>query len=144
MECAVCKGKVEDFRLVPGDENEDKDAKVNVKDKLEKNRGWETQDIDQDGRSFMDSLLSSPSSGIGMDGLDSAFEFGLGLAGVRASTPKIREDQKSDAPKPRDEKIVRGNNTRRLKRGKEKGEENVVLRIDNVPWVRFLALISTP
>ncbi|KAG5653732.1 hypothetical protein H0H81_010989 [Sphagnurus paluster] len=138
MECAVCRGKVDDFRLVVGDGQTKFDAVTtgqgsdhgssSGKGGREKERkpmlGWGCE-ISGAGRSFMEPLFSSPSSGGVVDGgpslhgLESAFEFGLGLEGVRASTPK------------------RGDSEKRLRergRGKGKGEENVVLRIDNVPW----------
>lgn len=60
-----------------------------------------------------------------MGDLDSAFEFGLGLGDLRASTPKLEQDSSFLS--------VRQSEKRNLR----KGEDNVVLRIDNVPWVRF-------
>ncbi|KAF8067678.1 hypothetical protein FPV67DRAFT_1149641 [Lyophyllum atratum] len=149
MECAVCRGKVADFRLVAGDSQnagapkpeKDKDNKS----KGEKNwdRGWQSQAPNEEmGESFMDPLFSSPGSGVpgdgatGNNGLESAFEFGLGLEGIRASTPK-REERKEMRSHQTDNNAVQGERDKKLRergRGKGKGEENIVLRIDNVPW----------
>ncbi|RDB30252.1 hypothetical protein Hypma_007304 [Hypsizygus marmoreus] len=145
MECAVCRGKVADFKLILGD-NANEDCKGleegNAQDgwlngEKRTTRGWEINDK-HTGKSFMDPLFSSPGSGLSVDGgveaLDSAFEFGLGLSGVRASTPKLREER-IDSQGKQGEKELEGNRKIRERgRGKEKGEENVVLRIDNVPW----------
>ena len=137
MECAVCKGKVADFRLVAGEGNKTPEpTKEGDSMNERKSLSWE----DQEGRSFMDPLFSSPKSGtnveFGQEGLESAFEFGLGLEDIRASTPKVRDERGEDEMK-------QGNVDRETiqipkdrGRGKKKGEENIVLRIDNVPWVR--------
>ncbi|KAL1690811.1 hypothetical protein GGG16DRAFT_54915 [Schizophyllum commune] len=58
------------------------------------------------GKSFFDPLFSSPGSvASGYTGLESAFEMGLSLEATTSSPPRVRKKQ-----------------------------ENVVLRIDNVPW----------
>lgn len=136
MECAVCKGKVADFRLVVGEGNKTPEPTKRGNSMNErKSFSWE----DPEGRSFMDPLFSSPESGTNVefsqDGLESAFEFGLGLEDVRASTPKVREERGKGEVK---EGNVERETTKMPKdrgRGK-KGEDNFVLRIDNVPWVR--------
>ena len=86
---------------------------------------------DMAGKSFMDPLSASPGSSTAYDhenssgsgDLDSAFEFGLDFGELRASTPRM-EHQMQDAQTAGQREIV-------------KGENYVVLRIDNVPWVRF-------
>ncbi|GLB39240.1 putative ring finger [Lyophyllum shimeji] len=141
MECAVCRYKVADFKLVTGEAHtapafkaeSDDDGKTKHQQKSARPCDVTTPD-GQVGKSFMEPLFSSPGSGItgdgqaSINGLESAFEFGLGLDSVRASTPK-REEW--------DRNAIEGENDKKLRergRGKEKGEENVVLRIDNVPW----------
>lgn len=134
MECAVCRKKVADFRLVgsapnPPAEKAEKASVPAVESK--EDNGWEGKG------SFMDPLFSSPGSGV--DALESAFEFGLGLEGARASTPKLRADEG-----PRGDTSGGGENDKERKirergRGRGKAEENVVLRIDNVPWVSSLS-----
>ncbi|KAG6899617.1 hypothetical protein C0993_008697 [Termitomyces sp. T159_Od127] len=125
MECAVCRAKVADFKLVSGDS-----AKIAATTSADERK---TPDGDA-GRSFMDPLFSSPESHNGrVHGLESAFEFGMGIDNARASTPKreehpngFREKTDSDGQ----------NGTVACERGGRKGknDENVVLRIDNVPW----------
>lgn len=134
MECAVCKRGVEDFKLIgttsstgsaaasgdKGREGGDRKGRTplagvdtNVPSGIQKCRDGDGEDMK--GKSFMDPLFSSPGSiGSAATGLKSAFEFS-GTFGddVRASTPK--RDGKRDG-----------------------GGECVVLRIDNVPWVRSL------
>ena len=55
--------------------------------------------------------------------LDSAFEFGLALGEMRASTPKTEQQ------------IDRSRSIVSTGSGVKDLGENVVLRIDNVPWV---------
>jgi len=150
MECAVCRGKVADFKLVVGDSQntdspkaeEDVDGQSKTEKKVGRARNMKTPD-DEIGRSFMDPLFSSPGSAVtgdgaaSVNGLQSAFEFGLGL--VRASTPK-REERTEMVTNQLNKNPVDAQTDKRLRergRGKGKGEENVVLRIDNVPWVRW-------
>ena len=90
---------------------------------------------DMAGKSFMDPLRpSSPGSSTAYDqensggsgDLDSAFEFGLDFGELRASTPRM-EQQMQDACA----------SVKAGQRETVKGENYVVLRIDNVPWVRL-------
>lgn len=138
MECAVCKLGVVDFKLQKGD------AASKKKSTEEKEKAKEGVDSSMRGKSFMDPLFSSPgsttttTSSSGVNLLRSAFtltlddgaeeegnaigegdsEFG-GFFGARASTPN-------------GEKINRTQNGG----GASVRDECVVLRIDNVPWVR--------
>ncbi|TFK71848.1 hypothetical protein BDN72DRAFT_399365 [Pluteus cervinus] len=122
MECAVCKRGVEDFRLQTATGNDSKDAsqtKSSGSKTMEVNKEPATpkraQDDGAKGKSFLDPLFSSPGTSIsGRDlDLDPMFEFGE----IRASTPKLERRESSAS-----EKAV-------IKYG-----DNVVLRIDNVPW----------
>ena len=130
MECAVCRGKVEDFKLVISDGSKNDNTQSPDSDKGEKNENSDNPSLS--GKSFMESLFSSPESGTCRDGLESAFEFGLELDEVRASTPKLRDEPNVQA-------AILQTNEKMLDRvrGRGKNEENVVLRIDNVPWVRL-------
>jgi Zinc finger, C3HC4 type (RING finger) len=135
MECAVCRGKVDDFKLIVSDGSKD-NAQPSDSDEGA-NKGGNTS---LSGKSFMEPLFSSPESGICGDGLESAFEFGLGLDEVRASTPKLRVEPNEQANFSKsDEQILQENDRKVRERGRGKGktEDNVVLRIDNVPWVRL-------
>ena len=93
---------------------------------------------DMAGKSFMDPLCpASPgsiSTAYGHENssgdLDSAFEFGLDFGELRASTPRM-EQQMQDACA-----VTVG------QREIVKGENYVVLRIDNVPWVRLHVVFS--
>ena len=135
MQCAVCKQSVADFKLVIGSSKGDMDASRansskgdHAGTKLSLN---EKTGSDMAGKSFMDPLSASPGSSTAYDhenssgsgDLDSAFEFGLDFGELRASTPRM-EHQMQDAQTAGQREIV-------------KGENYVVLRIDNVPWVRF-------
>lgn len=133
MECAVCRAKVADFKLISVD-----GLKVAATMSADERK---TPDGDT-GRSFMDPLFSSPESNNGrVPGLETAFEFGLGIDNARASTPK-REER----PNRFHEKIDSDgqNAATACERGGRKGknDENVVLRIDNVPWVRVSLRLS--
>lgn len=132
MECAVCRGKVQDFKLVPGDGRKKDNEQLSDTNKKEK-RENKSNDMSWSGESFMEPLFSSLETGSCADGLDSAFEFGLGLNDVRASTPKLRDEPAKQAP---DEPFLQSSERKVLKRDSRKPEDNVVLRIDNVPWVR--------
>ncbi|KAG5644366.1 hypothetical protein DXG03_008663, partial [Asterophora parasitica] len=161
MECAVCRGQVADFKLIvgggaggtqgPGEKadpgackSETVDERRSDSEEKDDGQRWETKGTKafeggNGPKSFMDPLLSSPESGVGnveggaLNGLESAFEFGLGLEEVRASTPK----RDLEGQIKREQGQVNGEHHKKLReygRGKGKGEENVVLRIDNVPW----------
>jgi hypothetical protein len=128
MECAVCRGKVEDFKLVVSG-NTDKEAKNEDHSDI----------MTLSGKSFMEPLFSSPESATCGDGLESAFEFGLGLDEVRASTPKLRDEPNEQTTSQKSEQEICQENEKKARergRGRGKAEEHVVLRIDNVPWVR--------
>lgn len=62
----------------------------------------------------------------GSGDLDSAFEFGLDFGELRASTPKMEQQFGQSM----------------LSENRAKPVDNVVLRIDNVPWVRGLDLFQ--
>ncbi|TRM60319.1 hypothetical protein BD626DRAFT_549656 [Schizophyllum amplum] len=73
------------------------------------------EDTHAKGKSFFDPLFSSPGSvASGYTGLESAFEMGLSLEATTSSPPRVRKKQ-----------------------------DNVVLRIDNVPWDITPPAIST-
>ncbi|KAG6907747.1 hypothetical protein DXG01_007547 [Tephrocybe rancida] len=145
MECAVCRGKVADFKLVSGSTTRvdapvpapaPAPVPVPVPTPASANGQHELggkRPEDDTGRSFMDPLFSSPESGGAgrVHALESAFEFGLGLEHARASTPKREEH--TDAPQTLENT---GDNKQARERGRRKGksDDNVVLRIDNVPW----------
>jgi hypothetical protein len=94
---------------------------------------------DMAGKSFMDPLFSSSPGGStaydhensngSVGDLDSAFEFGLDFGELRASTPKMEHQ-------------IQDTCTSAMTGQREivKGENYVVLRIDNVPWVRPCSL----
>ena len=137
MQCAVCKQSVADFKLVIESSKGEVDASRASSSKGDhattKPSLNETTGSDMAGKSFMDPLCStSPGSSTayenssGSGDLDSAFEFGLDFNELRASTPRI-EQQMQDACA-----SVTAN-----QREIVKGENYVVLRIDNVPWVRL-------
>ncbi|CAA7257303.1 unnamed protein product [Cyclocybe aegerita] len=130
MQCAVCKRSVADFKLIAGmpkGQPSSKGAKL----------GPSPSGLT--GKSFMDTLSSSPSGSIIFDpdsankatsgDLDSAFEFGLDFGELRASTPRL-EQQHDRLMDGRSRISVAGVG----KRNARKDEDNVVLRIDNVPW----------
>ena len=138
MQCAVCKQSVADFKLVIESSKGEMDASrassgkgdhATTKPSLNEKTG-----SDMAGKSFMDPLSTSPGSSAAYDhenssgsgDLDSAFEFGLDFGELRASTPRM-EQQMQDACA----------STADGQREIIKGESYVVLRIDNVPWVRL-------
>ena len=139
MQCAVCKQSVADFKLVIGSSKGDvggascPDSKTGEQAKIEMIKPQnEKTGFDLAGKSFMDSFFSASPSGSTACGhgnnvgdLDSAFEFGLDFGELRASTPRM-EQQTQDTC----ESAMTG------RREVIKGENYVVLRIDNVPWVR--------
>ncbi|KAJ3507892.1 hypothetical protein NLJ89_g6050 [Agrocybe chaxingu] len=130
MQCAVCKQSVADFKLIAGVPKGQPNSKGAT-------LGSTTSDLT--GKSFMDALSSSPSGSIMFDpgnantatsgDLDSAFEFGLDFGELRASTPKFHQqyDRSMDS---QSHVSVAGMGKRNVR----KDEDNVVLRIDNVPW----------
>ena len=137
MQCAVCKQSVADFKLVIGSSKAEigasrpdstKGEQAKTKPSLNEKSG-----PDMAGRSFMDPLFSaSPGSSTACDhenssggDLDSAFEFGLDFGELRASTPRM-EQQMQDT----------WGSEMVSQREIIKGENYVVLRIDNVPWVQ--------
>ncbi|KAG6844811.1 hypothetical protein H0H87_003477 [Tephrocybe sp. NHM501043] len=133
MECAVCRGKVADFKLVSGFT---RDAQLpspgptltSTSNNGRSGLGRKTPEQDM-GTSFMDPLFSSPEyGGTGRaHALEDLFEFGLGLEGARASTPK-HEDSRNEL----DTKQL--DSREKVERTNDKCGESVVLRIDNVPW----------
>ncbi|PPQ71950.1 hypothetical protein CVT24_007915 [Panaeolus cyanescens] len=112
MECAVCKQKVDDFKLVMNSRNKNAQQSLTPS---------QTPITSSPARS---DIFAYDNSNDGLGELESAFEFGLGLGELRASTPKLEQDSSSSFLS------IRKNEKRNLR----KGEENVVLRIDNVPW----------
>ncbi|KIY48478.1 hypothetical protein FISHEDRAFT_21033, partial [Fistulina hepatica ATCC 64428] len=105
MECAVCKRGVADFKLITPLVVPKANASKPVND-----------DRRARGKSFIDPLFSSPGSATSAQtALDGTFEFGM----ARSSTPK--DDLSQDTSRTG---ITRG----------EGIKDNVVLRIDNVPW----------
>lgn len=142
MECAVCKQSVAKFDLI--NSKPTGIAKTSARDSNSSSTGEDPHNAANDNSfladaSFMGPLFSSStSSSNGFDheeanntngDLESAFEFGLDFD-VRASTPKL-EQQLHDSSHPHSHSYV-------LPKHLRTGEENVVLRIDNVPWVRCL------
>lgn len=128
--------------------------------------GKDTTDEDLRGKSFLSPLFSSPSSPRTSTSLSSSHEhdldvsiqeFGAGLEAafesgeVRASTPTFgRRELDDDLVEVGVEEgsgmgMGKGKDGRSKGRGQEEGQgENVVLRIDNVPWVRLGVCFSTP
>ncbi|KAF8156892.1 hypothetical protein B0H34DRAFT_477464 [Crassisporium funariophilum] len=143
MQCAVCKQGVADFKLVIGSSKASSGSKPPAtKGEREKAGAPVARDqSDTVGRSFMDPMFSgSPVSSdpfeqeIGNDsaeGLESAFEFGLDFGELRASTPKLERQMQDTSTEGASRTSVSMNSA---KREVKRGEENVVLRIDNVPW----------
>ena len=144
MQCAVCKQSVADFKLVIESSKGEMDASrtssskgdhATTKPSLNEKTG-----SDMAGKSFMDPLCSgSPGSSTAYDhenssgsgDLDSAFEFGLDFGDLRASTPRMEQQMQDTCAS-----VTTG------QRAINKGENYVVLRIDNVPWVRLDAVFS--
>ena len=143
MVCAVCKHGVDDFKLVMDVSKGGKTgAGVATKGDCKASQLSEkaNQSADMTGQSFMEPLSLSPRRSNAFEheaandcvgDLENAFEFGCDLD-LRASTPKL--EQQSQEYFPREMSLTYSHG----KRGIRKGEDNVVLRIDNVPWVRFL------
>jgi len=143
MECAVCKKSVADFKLVMGASKGDRGsisaADLSAKGDSRVFRFSEKADhsADMARMSFMEPLSSSPCSsnafeheaGNDCGDLGSAFEFGRDLE-LRASTPKL--EQRSQESFLEGMSATHSNGKREMR-----GEDNVVLRIDNVPWVRL-------
>ncbi|KAF9486156.1 hypothetical protein BDN70DRAFT_237181 [Pholiota conissans] len=135
MECAVCKQNVADFRLI---RRSAKDTKANtaaaaqaLSNSTSTNGSEKGGAGDMSDKSFLGHSFSSSGSSNAFDhdasnestgDLESAFEFGLDLGELRASTPKLERQHSSrwsgDYSSLRDLPRV----------------DNVVLRIDNVPW----------
>jgi len=117
MECAICKESVADFKLIsPSAVKGDPTPRLKV--------------ATPEFRSS-DLLPSSSFSSIGNDNLDelqSAFDFGLEFGVIRASTPKLERQPRTPVP------AELGGSTGPIHKMR-KGEDDLVLRIDNVPWV---------
>lgn len=120
MECAVCKRSVEDFKLQSTPFADSKDMNPTTRASATRFREPNTPRRTSDesaitGNSSLEPLFSSPgfSNGqVDLD-LDDVFE----PEEIRASTPKhVQHDELT----------------------RKKTGDNVVLRIDNVPWVRLL------
>ena len=144
MQCAVCKQSVADFKLVIESSKGEMDASrasstkgdhATIKPSLNEKTG-----SDMAGKSFMDPLCSASSdsstshdheNSSGSGDLDSAFEFGLDFGELRASTPRMEQQMQETYAS-----VTTG------KREIVKGENYVVLRIDNVPWVRLPCCFS--
>ena len=142
MRCAVCKQSVADFKLVIGSSKGDignasrTDSNKGEQSRIEaiKSSQNEIAVPEMAGKSFMDPLFStSPGSSTAYDhetssgnigDLDSAFEFGLDFGELRASTPRMEQQVQ-------DTSVLAMSG----KRDTVKGENYIVLRIDNVPWV---------
>ena len=139
MVCAVCKQGVADFKLVMGAPKGGRATKGDSREsQLSENAD---QPADMAGQSFMEPFSSSsPRSSNAFEreaandcvgDLENAFEFGCDLD-LRASTPKLEQQSQEYSTEGMSATSLHG------KRGMRKGEDNVVLRIDNVPWVSFL------
>jgi hypothetical protein len=142
MECAVCKQSVEDFKLIMGSSKGGKtgadtsalasEIHSTTVDGVE-NVASDLSDVV--GKSSMDRPFSSgipnafdhDSANDSNGDLESAFEFGLFLGDLRASTPKLEQQMQ--------EQSNGWSQGRSSQRDLRNGEDNVVLRIDNVPWV---------
>ncbi|KAF4616504.1 hypothetical protein D9613_008773 [Agrocybe pediades] len=109
MQCAVCKQSVADFKLVMGSSKAEKSVSGN-------SPGQNKADL---AKSF-DNEVYQDAADTSIDGLESAFEFGLDFGDLRASTPKLEQQ------------IEHSQSFNQV--GARKSEDNVVLRIDNVPW----------
>ncbi|KAF8880452.1 hypothetical protein CPB84DRAFT_1851837 [Gymnopilus junonius] len=136
MECAVCKKSVLDFKLVMGTSKGSSGSRSSCgTPKNDTHPLSEKATLsDMAGRSFMEpispvSSTRTPERQGALEELQSAFEFGLELGDLRASTPK-HEKQTNDFSVPED----RSHAHTTLKRDIRRNEDNVVLRIDNVPW----------
>ncbi|KDR76446.1 hypothetical protein GALMADRAFT_445568 [Galerina marginata CBS 339.88] len=154
MECAVCKQAVADFKLVVGSSRGNKSPGAGATlqgftgetPKNDTHQGSQKANASADqsnlaGKSFMDPLFSTSSGSSkafervnpddSVDELESAFEFGLEFDDLRASTPKLEQQLEDQSVEERSRHYTSLINGRRDVR---KGEDNVVLRIDNVPW----------
>lgn len=135
MVCAVCKQGVDDFKLVMGASKGGKiDKSGAVISPKGDSRGSQpsekaNQTADMAGQSFMEPFSSSSPRAFeheheaAIGDLENAFEFGCDLD-LRASTPKLEQQSQESLSAT----YSHG------KRGMRKGEDNAVLRIDNVPW----------
>ena len=149
MQCAVCKQSVADFKLVIGpskgdiggasraDSNKGEQARIETIRLSEKEKAGS----DMTGKSFMDPLFSASPGSTAYDhenstgnvgDLESAFEFGLDFGELRASTPRMEQQIQDTCVS-----VMNGH------REIVKGENYVVLRIDNVPWVRSRLFFSS-
>lgn len=145
MECAVCKQSVADFTLVMGTSKGSSGSRSSGG--TPKNDIYQPSEkanlSDMAGKSFMDPISPISSTRTtershatsALDDLQNAFEFGLELGNLRASTPKREHLNDSFA-----EGGSRAYTT--IKRDVRKDEDNVVLRIDNVPWVFIFFLLQ--
>jgi hypothetical protein len=148
MECAVCKRGVADFKLsTAGKLSGSAGLMINraEKEKLERK--------DFTGKSFMDPLFSSPGSaaesgavkcvaedtGTNVDGerlLPSAFDGEFdGSIGSEHGFQFFDFENAREASTPIPTEL-----DNRAKGGRERVADNVVLRIDNVPWVSSVLL----
>ncbi|KAF9003258.1 hypothetical protein BDQ17DRAFT_1355829 [Cyathus striatus] len=159
MECAVCKTPVADFKLVVGKKNgtaspvpekneeggEKNDNNMKIEDEKDRKK------VALDGAFSL--AAGSPISCNGtfeignesVGELESPFEFGLDfqVGEMRASTPKL-EQQAAASPFGKKgsqvKSLIQGKGKPAqkaggiTKRGDKKNDDNVVLRIDNVPW----------
>lgn len=134
MECAVCKQSVADFKLVmSGSKGGAQPSGARGAEQTMPSEDIMIDQSDLSAKSFMDPRFAS-SSGSSSDGFDagsdhgtlqSAFEFGLDLGEIRASTPKMEQV------------VDHAERSGVSRRAPHRNEDNVVLRIDNVPWVCF-------
>lgn len=138
----MCKQSVEDFKLIMGSSKGGKtgaDSSAPVSETHSTTaEGVEKVASDLSGAAGKSSMDHPFSSGIpnafdhdsandSNGDLESAFEFGLFLGDLRASTPKLEQQMQ--------EQSNGWSQGRSSQRDLRKGEDNVVLRIDNVPWV---------
>ena len=138
MVCAVCKQGVADFKLVMGTSKGGRAGKGDSRAPQPSEQADQPADVAR--QSFMQPFSSSsPRSSNAFEheavndcvgDLENAFEFGCDLD-LRASTPKLEQQSQEYLSEGMSANYSHG------KRGMRKGEDNVVLRIDNVPWVRF-------
>lgn len=139
----MCKRAVADFKLVIGSGKASPGGQLDASFKKANKKTTPTKTVqNMKGKSFIDPLFSSPGSATthdtasssGESELDSAFEFGLDFGELRASTPKLEQQQQHLAPDLSNQSMNGG-------RGEKKGDSNAVLRIDNVPWVRRFVML---
>jgi len=132
MECAVCKQSVADFKLVMGSSKGEKSISGSSPASPS---GTHTKRVDDIPQAFESQSFSSSRSAFdhdgadsSIDGLESAFEFGLDFGELRASTPKMEQQIEYS-------NSFSQANVPDSRRDRRTGEDHVVLRIDNVPWV---------